>query len=221
MMTQDEYVAHMGERLGKRFDELWQELAWVNIKWAEHVELYGTKESRIDLMNKAAPVFFRIAQDTLLEDVLLHIARLTERSPFKGEGERLTVHTLPALVDVRIRKSVSELVKRAQLKASICKEWRDRQIAHGNAALALKEAAPLEPITAQYIREALAAIGDVLNEVHRHYLSSDIWFEAHPSAQGAEQLLYVIDYGLKAMDARHERLRSGNPRKEDYELPDI
>jgi hypothetical protein len=221
MTTQDEYVAHMGERLGRRFDELWQELAWLNVKWAEHVELFGTKETRIKLLNESASLFFRIVQDTLLEDVLLHIARLTERSPFQGEGERLTVHILPGLVDVRIRKSVSELVKRAQLKASICKEWRDRHIAHRNAALALKEAAPLEPITSQYVREALAAIGDVLNEVHRHYLGSDVWFEAHRSAQGAGQLLYVIDYGLKAMDARHERLRSGNPRKEDFDLPAI
>jgi hypothetical protein len=120
-----------------------------------------------------------------------------------------------------IRKSVSELVKRAQLQASVCKEWRDGHIAHRNAALALKEAAPLEPITSQYIREALGAIADVLNEVHRHYLGSDIWFEAHQSAQGVGQLLYVIDYGLKAMDARHERLRSGKPRKEDFELPAI
>ena len=221
MTTQSTYVAHMKEPLGKRFDALWQELGWLNVKWAQYVELYATKESRIDLLNKTAPLFFRIVQDTLLEDVLLHIARLTERSSFKGEGERPTVHTLPALVDVRIRKSVSELVKRAQLKASICNEWRDRHIAHHNVALALRVAAPLEPTTLQYVGEALAAIADVLNEVHRHYLGSEMGFGAHPSPRGAGQLLYVIDYGLKAMDARQERLRSGTPRKEDHELPDI
>jgi hypothetical protein len=125
------------------------------------------------------------------------------------------------LVDVRIRKPVSELVKRAQLKASICNEWRDRHIAHRTAALAIREVAPLEPTTLQYVGEALAAIADVLNEVHRHYLGSEMRFGAHPPPQGARQLLYVIDCGLKAMDARQERLRSGAPRKEDDELPDI
>ena len=83
MTTKAKYVAEMGERLGKRFDELWQELAWLNVKWTEHVELFGTKESRIKLLNESASLFFRIVQDTLLEGALLHIARLTERSPFQ------------------------------------------------------------------------------------------------------------------------------------------
>ena len=93
MTTQSTYVAHMKEPLGKRFDALWQELGWLNVKWAQYVELYATKESRIDLLNKTAPLFFRIVQDTLLEDVLLHIARLTERSSFKGQ-RRIGVHVV-------------------------------------------------------------------------------------------------------------------------------
>ena len=44
-----EYIARMGERLGPRFDELRTDLAWLIMKWAEYVELYGTKPERIAL----------------------------------------------------------------------------------------------------------------------------------------------------------------------------
>ena len=180
MTTQAKYVAHMGERLGKRYDELWQELVWLNVKWAQFVGLFGSKPERIDLLNGTAPLFFRVVQDTLLEDVLLHIARLTEHSRPKGRNEKLTIHTLPALVDPRIRHGVSYGVKIAQQKAATCLDWRHRHIAHRNVALALGEAQPLRPVTLKYIRDALASIAEVLNEVHKHYMDSEIGFEAAP-----------------------------------------
>lgn len=54
----------MGSDLGTTYNALWQQLAWLHGKWAAYVELFGTKESRIDLMNEAAPRFFRIVQDS-------------------------------------------------------------------------------------------------------------------------------------------------------------
>src|SRR5437868_4579391 len=74
-----EYISKMGSDLGEVYHHLWQEVAFVHRKWNEHVELFGMKPSRIDLMNEAAPAFFRMIQDSLWEDTLLHIARLTDR----------------------------------------------------------------------------------------------------------------------------------------------
>jgi hypothetical protein len=221
MTTQAKYVAHMGERLGKRFDELWKDLAWLNVKWAQYTELFCSNRGRVDLLNETAPVFFRIVQDTLLEDVLLHVARLTEHSRPKGRNEKLTIHTLPALVDVRIRNRVSYAVKIAQQKAATCLDWRHRHIAHRNVALALKEAKPLEPITLQCVRDALAAIAEVLNEVHKQYVESEIGFGTPGRAGGAVELLYVIKDGLKAAEDREKRLHSGDIRREDWARREI
>jgi hypothetical protein len=216
MTTQAQYVAHMGERLGKRYDELGKDLAWLNVKWAQYTELFGSKSERVALLNETAPLFFRIVQDTLLEDVLLHIARLTEHSRTKGRNEKLTIHTLPAFVDPRIRNRVSYAVKIAQQKATTCLDWRHRHIAHRNVALALKEAKPLGPITLQYVRDALAAIAEVLNEVHKHYVESGIGFVTPDRAGGAVELLYVIKDGLKTAEDREKRLHSGDARPEDW-----
>lgn len=68
--TRQHYIEKMGEPLGLLFNALWQEMAWLYQKWNEYVELYGAKPSRIDLLNKAAPSFFRLAQDSLWEGTL-------------------------------------------------------------------------------------------------------------------------------------------------------
>ena len=59
------YVASMGESLGSIFHALWQEVAWLHFKWREYVVLFGTKQSRVALLNRAAPSFFRIVEDML------------------------------------------------------------------------------------------------------------------------------------------------------------
>jgi hypothetical protein len=79
-----DHVNKMGEALGRQFAELWQEVAHLHAKWLEYVELFGSKPSRIDLLNRAAPAFFRTVQDVFWEDMLLHLSRLTD-PPRSGE----------------------------------------------------------------------------------------------------------------------------------------
>jgi len=98
--ARDDFVEKMGQPLGTQFAALWQEVVHLHFKWAEFVELFGSKPSRIDLLNQAAPAFFRIVQDTLWEGILLHLARLTDAAVSGGRQARtnLTVLNLPDLV---------------------------------------------------------------------------------------------------------------------------
>ena len=47
-----EYTEHKDRDLGEVYAGLWQEVASIHSKWSEYVELYGTKESRLDLLNR-------------------------------------------------------------------------------------------------------------------------------------------------------------------------
>ena len=47
-----------------------------------YLELFGTKPERLDLLNRSAPGFFRIVQDTFLDDAFLHLSRSTEKPNF-------------------------------------------------------------------------------------------------------------------------------------------
>src|SRR5688572_9269148 len=96
--ARDRNIKIMGETLGAQFSELWQEVAWLHEKWAQYVELFGTKPERVELLNNAAPLFFRIVEDTIWEDVLLHLTRLTDSATSMGKTN-LTILNLPALMD--------------------------------------------------------------------------------------------------------------------------
>jgi hypothetical protein len=80
------YISVMGQPLGEVYASLWQELALLHRNWNEYVELFGSKPSRVELLNRAAGSFFRAVQDALWEQTLLHIARLTDPPASVGKS---------------------------------------------------------------------------------------------------------------------------------------
>ena len=205
-----EHIDKLGNDLGLLYHELWNEVGWLYLKWEDYVELFGTNPTRIDLLNKSAPVFFRIIQDTLFENVLLHIARLTD--PPKSSGKKnLTIQSLPSLVNAPIRVSVVDHISNAIEKASFCRDWRNRHIAHRDFGLSIGEhVEPLKQASRAKVKEALDSISKVLNIVSEYYMQSGVVFDSIGGPGGALDLLYVLDDGLKADMARRKRIESGH-----------
>lgn len=216
------YVEAMGKDLGSLYHALWNEVAWLYSKWMEYVELFGTKPSRIELLNKSASHFFRIVQDTLWEDCILHIARLTD--PPKSAGkENLTIQRLPLLIsNANIKQEVSQLIDIAITNVHFCRDWRNRRIAHKDLALAMETGAiPLVPASRAEIKQALDSISNALNAVSSHYIGSTTFFEGIPSSNGAFYLLHVLDDGLSAIDDRMERAKAGKYDGVDFRKRDL
>jgi hypothetical protein len=213
-----DYIKFMGEPLGKLFYALWQEVAWLYSKWAEYVELFGTKPSRINLLNEAAPLFFRIVQDSLWEDTILHIARLTD--PHKSVGkENLTIQAIPYLVSDRdIAQTIFNLIEVAIRTSEFCRDWRNRRIAHRDLKLAIEEGiTPLKPASHEKVKQALNSIAEVLNAVSEYYTGSTTVFDIGGYSRGAMSLLYVLHEGVTAREERLERIKRGEIRKGDFE----
>lgn len=70
------YTERMGKDLGELFHATSSELTWIHWRWRQYRTLFGEKQSRIDLLNEAAPLFFRILHNVFFQDTLLVIARL-------------------------------------------------------------------------------------------------------------------------------------------------
>lgn len=214
-------IEAMGEPLGKQFHALWQEVAWLYTKWNEYVELFGTKPSRIELLNRAAPLFFRVVQDSLWEETILHIARLTDPPRTMGK-ENLTILQLPFLVEsVGLRKTLEEKIELAKAATEFCRDWRNRRIAHKDLVLAIEEGiTPLQPASREKIKNALGLIAEVVNLVSEHYQDSTTYFEA-PMHGGAEALLYVIGDGLTREEERMQRIRNGTYTANDIKTTEL
>ena len=216
----------MGGQLGSIYSQLWQELAWLHRTWAEYVALFGTKESRVTLLNSAAPSFTRIVQDSLWESVILHIARLTD--PAKSMGKpNLSVRALEdAVTDPGLKAQVSASVADALLASDFCRDWRNRHLAHRDLELALKRGAePLKPASRLKVKEALDGLSAVLNLLSRKYFDSTTLFDTDLRTGGGPggtmSLLYCIDMGLEAERTRLERRKSGHFDPDDYRPRDL
>lgn len=208
-----DHVAAMGTELGEFYSALWQELAWTHSKWAEYITLFGTSSARIDLLNQAAPRFFRTIQDSLWEDVLLHVARLTD-SPRSAGKENLSIRRLPTLAVLADETELSELVDRAVESAAFARDWRNRRIAHRDLSLALgKPVESLAPASRQAVKGALKELVEVMNWLASKFLDSTTMYESHDP--DAEALLYVLRDGLRHDAERRERIASRTFRPED------
>lgn len=215
-----EYIRVMGDQLGPLYAELWQEVAGLHMKWAEFVTLFGTKPSRIELLNKIAPEFFSIVQNALWENALLHIARLTDPQKSRGK-QNLSILRMIELIDhPETKATAGDLANKALAATTFCRDWRNRRIAHRDLDLALANGAvPLELASRKKIRDGLKALAAVLNAVESHYAGSTTYFEF--KSNSALSLLYVLDDGLAADKERWERRKSENFVTSDLRQRDL
>jgi hypothetical protein len=115
----------MGNELGEVFHNLMQEAAFLHLKWNEYLALFGTGPERVDLLNKAAPGFFHLVQDSWWDDLLLHVSRMTD-----DRNDVLTVKRLPRLVQVAIRDEVHARLGVFDKAAKFARDLRNLHIAH-------------------------------------------------------------------------------------------
>ena len=217
-------IAAMGSELGELYSVLWQQVTWLYSKWGEYVALFGTKPNRIEILNSTAPVFFKTIQDGLWENILLHIARITD-SQKSGKKDNLTFLRLPNLIlNVGHKTSVEELLQISIDTSKFARDWRNRRIAHSDLKLVLDQGAePLAPASKTQVQGALAAVAAVLNNLSNTYLDSTTMFDfaSEPSAGGALSMLKYLRAGKDAELQRFARLKSGIYTPEDRKHHEI
>ncbi len=216
--VREKHLRDMGPDLGPVYHELWNEVTWLHAKWNQYRQLFGHSRQRVELLNKVASHFFRIVQDALWDDVILHLARLTD--PLKSRGKaNLSLRRLPEVIsDATLKKEVGSLIEVALSTSLFARDLRNRKLAHIDLALALKTGVePLPGVSRDKVEAALSAVRAVLNKLEAYYWESETAYE-HFIAMGGEgdTLIYFMRTGLRAEDSRRERLRLGRPLPEDF-----
>jgi hypothetical protein len=214
-----EILAHdisiLGPALGPVFNGLHNDFYWLQAKWQEYVELFGKDPARVKILNDAAPNFFWFIQDTMWNDLLLHITRLTDKR-MTASRTNLTLLALPPLIqDEAFRGVLDNLVEAAVEAARFARRIRNRRLAHHDLALALGKAKPLTAGSRDDVRAALTAFHAVLDSVQLQYFDSSLSPEVILAPGGATKLLRILRDGVHAEQARYERVRSGTATPED------
>jgi len=213
------YCETMGLNLGPVFYSLFNELAWLNIKWRQYTQLFSTSSSRLELINSTASFFFYMVEIVVWEDVLLHIAKLTDKEKSCGHDNLSICHLHKLLDDAELTAKSINLIDIARDKSAFARDWRNRKIAHFDLKLMTTEqsAIPLEPAGRNNIDKALDAIAAVLNTIELHYCKCTTGFDFHFKKGDAESLLFILRDGLEAQTTRLRRLNDGKPIESDLD----
>lgn len=219
--VRDRNIQAMGEPLGQLFSALSNELTWQFLRWGQFEQLFGSKPSRVDLLNQSAPLFFNVVQDALWHDTVLGITRLV--GPARtGVGKRakqnLSIQQLPVLIsDETLRVNLEALIQDSVQLAQFAFDWRNRFIAHRDLDVALnRHAMPLAPSTRFAVNAALDSVAKALNVVDFHYFNATKGYRDTFAYTGAESLLFVIRDGLKLQERRQSRVQSGEYDPDDW-----
>lgn len=216
--VKEAHVAAMGTDLGTVFHALYNDCAWLQVKWEQYVQLYGSSPDRVDSLNRAAALFFRVVQDALWQDTLLHLARLTDPPKSRGKGNLSVCQLPPLITDDAFRADIQQLVDAAVTATGFARERRNKKIAHHDLALALKdEAASIAPASRKLVKEALCAVNRVIQRFYEHYFSSDLMMDVITEPTDAVALLYTLRDGLAVEERRQQRLRDGDMLPEDLQ----
>jgi hypothetical protein len=212
----DRYIDLLGREKGMLLGLLCDQVLWLHFRWNQFIILFAN-ESDVKILNEVAPVFFRIIQGTMMDDTLFRIRRLMD-SPTYGNNRRLTLRRLPELCrDQTHWSEIVELVDAAGQKAQFARDPRNRTIAHLDLDLALKPTQPPEANTRKDVKEALAAMAEVINRFLRIHFNEEIAFDHVSAGIGqADSLLFLLRAGLKAEEDFLTRRRTGQLTIEDF-----
>ncbi len=209
--TRDEilaqYVDAMGQDLGELVAALYHRVAWLHMRWALYRQLFAKSDRRIELLNDTAALLFSVVQQTLFNDVVLNLARLTDRP--RTPKENLTLQRIADHVsDPELHLEVSRLAQAAVDACKGIRARRNRQLAHDDLPLALATSTdPVAGISRADIESALLAVRKMLNALQTHYCQSTVGYEYAVTGPGdGDALVHYLHRGLKAERERERRI---------------
>lgn len=190
--TEDAYLAQMGEKLGSVFYALYQEVSWIHARWLEYRKLFAEKET-VDLLNRHGGFLFKVVQEALWEQTLLHIAKVTD-PPRSAGKDNLSVQRLPGLIkNGTLSSEVQNLVDAAVEKARYAREHRNKRLAHQDLQHATEPSAvPLEGISRKHVEEMLETLREVMNRLDKAYRGSTVAYERFLSSNDAYSILATL-----------------------------
>ena len=208
----------LGTDFGSLLFALHNEIIWLTLRWIEFKELYGTKESRIEVMNEVAPFFFFTIQRVLRENLMLGISRITD-PPKSFKKKNASIKTIPQFIEddgfkEELEKDIQEIIE----NATFCRDWRNRWIAHLDYELAInnQNAKPLESATREKLKLTIEKVQNFYNKVENKYFKSTTAFKFLSSDKGAISLLHAIENGKYYNKMKYEKKLKGDWNGESY-----
>ena len=220
-----EFIEGMGPDLGAIYYILYNDVVWSHIKWKQYKTLFGVSEARIALLNESASSFFYVVERVFWENILLNLCRLTDsettrRSRNQTHANLSLGYMANSITEESLKDALNEIINRAVEATCFARVWRNKWLAHRDLDHSLKRAVdPLPPVSRLDIENALLSIREVMNFIHKHYLSKEVGFEYAVASGDADTLVYFLRVAQQEIELKKDRLLRGEPLSSDFFEP--
>ena len=194
-------MTSMPSEIREVYEPLEQEIVWLHVKWRFYCQLFGASEERIELLNDIAPLFFRVCQDVLLDDVIISISRLADQlrtGDRHSARESLSLLRLVVLIDNNQHPQLRPVVQQKWGRFdNLCKPFRlhrHRRVAHTDLETIKSTGDLLPGISRSMIEDALASMRELMNAVCEHFdKTTQTYVSAPPSGIDGEVLVHHVE----------------------------
>ena len=197
-----EMQEHLPQELSSQFLPLFKDIFWLGMKWHEYTTLFG-EESNFELLHRTASYLFQIIDDTMWDDMILHLSRLV--GPKKSMGkENLTIRRMPELIqDLVLRNEIQGLVDSCQLHCTFVTDHRNKRLAHYDLEVATQNMeARLTGVSRVKMRRAVESLQSIMQKIYAHYANVHFDFDTSLRTDNAEALIRALDRAEHAAIAR-------------------
>jgi hypothetical protein len=197
--------------LKPHFDRLHDDVVMLCVRWQMYRQLYATSRQRVDLLNAVAGNFFTVIQIAMLDNLIIGISRITEKTATTRK-ENLVIGLLLKRLDEADNNALiarlREKLETVETTSTPIRTVRHKRIAHRDLQTALfHHSNPLPIISQKEIEDALAAIFDFMNTFQYHFTHTEISYKSTIPAQGdgndlAHSLRRAVEHSLLERDGR-------------------
>jgi len=211
------------------FSHLSGEVLHIREKWHQYVGLFGYSQARIDLLNDAGRLFVWILHNLLVDDLILSLSRLLDRSESFDKTARAKVPNLSfeylnarlnRCGDAQLAIRLKTLLEKTKAAAGALQEHRHKRIAHNDRRVAIAEEDLLPPVSRGLIEKTIANAEEFLAEFERSFTNVKIKIDFVDAGNGWETLLTRLAKA-RAYDRLLEQGRIQLPEDDWYKLANV
>lgn len=168
----------MPKEIEKLYEPLRDDLYKLYTKRELFRQLYESGDDVIDILRFAAPGFFVLLREIMIDDMLLAFRRLIDPERSRGKKrDNLSLRYLKSLIeDPNLKTDLTRLIGKVQKATETLVRICSRRVAHCDLVDRL-DPESLPPLKMKSIDDALRTIKNVLNKVFTYWSGAPVVYE--------------------------------------------
>lgn len=142
------------------FNELHDDATELYSKWRVFCQLFATSEERIKLLNQSAPNAFSIIHDSLRDDILMSLCRLTDPPVTSGHNNLVLDHLINLVTFPPDWRALFDTIRS---NCDAVRKHRNKRIGHRSLKVE-----KLPDITRRALDTAVNGVAELINLIGNH-----------------------------------------------------